>query len=325
MYQQSQGGKLNIFLYATVGIYRYTVLLLDVVLFLLKAIGEYIRLAYRSVNPRPLRDVSGDVVLVTGAGHGIGKELALRLADLGCLVVCVDREAETNRSTVDEIKEAGGLAWAFQCDVSKREEVAEMARLVREEVGDVNILVNNAGIMVIKQFLQQSNQEVQDTINVNLLGQVWVLREFLPSMIKMNRGNIIFMCGLPGHAGAPYMIPYSASKFAVRGMMEALYIELRQTHPGNRVHLMLVSPFIVETGMVKRPRIRFPNLLGTVTTASAAETIISSMRRRAAIVFIPEIFYYLSNVVRMLPAKVQLLITDFFDTGIDDGYDNADI
>ena len=54
--------------------------------------------------------------------------------------------------------------------------------------------------------------------------QVWVLREFLPAMVASNRGSIIFMCGLPGHAGAPNMVPYSASKFAIRGLMEALYI-----------------------------------------------------------------------------------------------------
>ena len=91
------------------------------------------------------------MVLVTGAGHGIGRQLALRLGALGCMVVCVDKDEETNRATAADIRAVGGVAWSFQCDVSLREEVAEMAGRVREEVGDVNILVNNAGIMVIKQ------------------------------------------------------------------------------------------------------------------------------------------------------------------------------
>ena len=80
-----------------------------------------------------------------------------------------------------------------------------MADRVRREVGDVNILFNNAGIMITKQFMQQTDDEIQSTINVNLLGQIWVLREFLPAMIKLDRGSITFMCGLPGHAGAPNM------------------------------------------------------------------------------------------------------------------------
>merc|ERR1712107_627275 len=167
--------------------------------------------------------------------------------------------------------------------------------------------------MITKPFLQLTDHEIENTINVNLMGQMWCLREFLPAMVNLNRGSVVFMCGLPGQAGAPNMLPYSASKFAIRGMMESLYIELRQTYPGNKLHLMLVSPFVVETGMVKKHRIRFPNFMGAVNVHSAAETICNSLRRRAAIVFIPDIMYHVSNLIRILPAKVQLLITDFFD------------
>lgn len=317
-----EGSGANLVLALSVQLYCHVVLALDILVFMLKTLGEYIRLTYRSIVPRPLRSVSGEVVLITGAGHGIGREVALKLGGLGAIIICVDINQESNRHTVLEIKDKGGVAWGFQCDVSKKEAVHELGRRVRREVGDVNILVNNAGIMVTKQFMQFSDSEIENTVNVNLMGQVWCLREFLPAMIKTNRGSIVFMCGLPGHAGAPNMVPYSASKFGIRGMMESLYIELRQNHPGNKLHLMLVSPFIVETGMVKRHRIRFPSFMGVVDAPTAAETICNSLRRRAAIVFIPEIFGYMSNLVRMLPAKVQLLITDFVDTGIDIGHED---
>ena len=104
--------------------------------------------------------------------------------------------------------------------MSDKEQVEAMADRVRREVGDVNILVNNAGIMINKQFMLQTDEEVLKTINVsalsltmchhslaqvNLMGQIWVLRQFLPAMIRMDRGSIVFMCGLPGHAGAPNM------------------------------------------------------------------------------------------------------------------------
>jgi len=311
------GGRSTIILSLCVIVYRHVILAFDVMVFCLKAVGEYIRLGFRSIFPRPLRSVGGEVVLVTGAGHGIGKEVALKLAGLGAILVCVDINEETCRNTANQIKEKGGVGWSYQCDVSKRESVKELGRRVRREVGDVNILVNNAGIMITKSFLQLTDREIESTINVNLMGQMWCLREFLPPMINLNHGSVVFMCGLPGHAGAPNMLPYSASKFAIRGMMESLYIELRQSYPGNKLHFMLVSPFIVETGMVKRHRIRFPNFMGVVNVETAAETICNSLRRRAAIVFIPEILYHVSNLVRILPAKVQLLITDFFDTGID--------
>lgn len=312
-----KGGRLNIILKISVIVYRHTILALDIFVFILKAIGEYIRLCYRSFKPRPLRDVAGEVVLVTGAGHGIGREVALQMAKLGSIIICVDKNIENNKATVAKIKCEGGFAWHYECDVSDRDQVGIMAERVRREVGDVNILINNAGIMINKQFMLQTDEEVINTINVNLMGQIWVLRQFLPAMVKMDRGSIIFMCGLPGHAGAPNMLPYSASKFAIRGAMESLYVELRQNYPGNQLHLMLVSPFIVETGMVKSSRIRFPGMMGAVDAPTAADKIVTNMRRRAAIVFIPEGLYYISNIVRILPAKVQLLITDFFDTGID--------
>ncbi|XP_023339978.1 epidermal retinol dehydrogenase 2 isoform X2 [Eurytemora carolleeae] len=315
LYQE--GGGANSVLRLSVIIYRHVILTFDIMVFFLKAVGEYFRLTYRYFVPRALRPVRGEVALVTGAGHGIGREVALKLGRLGAIIICVDINEESNRQAAKQIKAEGGVAWDFQCDVSNKEEVGELGRRVREDVGDVNILINNAGVMITKQFMEQSDLEIEKTVNVNLMGQLWCLREFLPAMLKLNRGSIVFMCGLPGHAGAPNMVPYSASKFAIRGMMEALYIELRQSYPGNKLHLMLVSPFIVETGMVKSHRIRFPNFMGVVDVPTAADTICNSLRRRAAIVFIPEIFYYVSSLVRILPAKVQLLLTDFFDTGID--------
>ena len=263
------------------------------------------------------REVAGEVALVTGAGHGVGREIAIQLASLGCKVACVDKDESMNACTVAMIKEDGGQAWGFVCDVSYKEEVFKMAAKVREEVGEVTILVNNAGVMVIKQFLEQSDAEVEDTVNVNLLGQLWLIRQFLPGMLRANKSSIVFMCGLPGYGGAPYMVPYSASKFAVRGLREALYVELRQTHPENQVHLMLVSPYCVDTGKGNKSRMKLPGLLPDLSVTFVASEIITAMRRGDNILFLPAVIFYISKLVRLLPAKVQLLITDLMDTGIE--------
>ena len=254
---------------------------------------------------------------MTGAGHGVGREIAIQLARLGCKVACVDKDESMNACTVAMIKEDGGQAWGFVCDVSYKEEVFKMAAKVREEVGEVTILVNNAGVMVIKQFLEQSDAEVEDTVNVNLLGQLWLIRQFLPGMLRANKSSIVFMCGLPGYGGAPYMVPYSASKFAVRGLREALYVELRQTHPENQVHLMLVSPYCVDTGKGNKSRMKLPGLLPDLSVTFVASEIITAMRRGDNILFLPAVIFYISKLVRLLPAKVQLLITDLMDTGIE--------
>ena len=86
-----------------------------------------------------------------------------------------------------------------------------------------------------------------------------MVRAFLPRMVEMDRGSVVSLCSIAGHAGAPHMVPYSASKFAVKGMMEALHQELRQELPDHKIHFMTVSPFIVDTGMIKGASIRFPS------------------------------------------------------------------
>ncbi len=86
-----------------------------------------------------------------------------------------------------------------------------------------------------------------------------MVRAFLPRMLEVDKGSVVSLCSIAGHAGAPHMVPYSASKFAVKGMMEALHQELRQEVPDHSIHMMTVSPFIVDTGMIKGAYIRFPS------------------------------------------------------------------
>lgn len=305
-------------------LYRWSILLYDIVDFFLKAILEYIRLAYRCVVPRTEKSVAGDVALITGAGQGIGRQLARVLGKLGTIVVCVDVNEETNLETVKIVQEEGGMAFGYKCDVSIREQVDNLAKAIRSEVGDINILINNAGVLYCRPFIQHTAQQIEKIVQTNLMGQLWILKTFLPRMIEMDRGYVVAMSSIVGHAGAPNMVPYSASKFAIKGMMEALHLELRQENPHHNIHLMTVSPFIVDTGMVKGAKVRFPGLLNVVSAEKAAEIIISQMRRNATIVFIPAIYYYIHNFVRLLPSQVQVLIMDFIDTGIDIHYDNCD-
>ena len=152
-----------------------------------------------------------------------------------------------------------------------------------------------------------------------------MLRAFLPPMLEMNHGSVVAIAAVCGHMGMPNMIPYAASKFGIKGMMESLYIELRQNYPKNKVHTMTVSPFVIDTGSVRGVKIRFPGLLNIVPVKDAAKQIISNLRRGHAIVFLPPIYYYIQLIVRLLPGRVQLLLLDFFDTGIDVDYDQVEL
>jgi len=243
---------------------------------------------------------------------------------LGAIIVCVDINETTNNDTVKMVQEEGNVAFGFQCDVSDCAHVESIARQIWKEVGEVSIVFNNAGVRLVRPFVQYTQAQIEKMISVNLMGQMWVLRAFLPQLIKNDRGSVVSVCALAGYGGFPNMLPFVASKFAMRGLMEGLYLELRQENPEHQVHLMTVAPFVVDTGLIQGSIIRFPGFINLVSSKRAAQIIIANMRRKEVVVFIPGIYYYIMNFMRILPLRVQLLMTEFIDMGLEINYDNHD-
>ncbi|XP_011862705.1 PREDICTED: short-chain dehydrogenase/reductase family 16C member 6-like, partial [Vollenhovia emeryi] len=173
---------------------------------------------YRLIVPIKKKSVAGEIVLITGAGHGIGKELAIGYASLGATVVCWDINEETNNETMNDIKKMGrDSVYAYRCDVTDREEVFKVSRKVKKEVGDVTILINNAGIAYIKPLLNQSFDEIQRVIDVNVIAHYWTLKAFLPSMIEKNHGHILAISSVAAFCSGLYGTVYCPSKSAVNG------------------------------------------------------------------------------------------------------------
>ncbi|EGI58184.1 Short chain dehydrogenase/reductase family 16C member 6 [Acromyrmex echinatior] len=107
--------------------------------------------------------------------------------------------------------------YAYKCNVADREEVLRVAKKVKEEVGDVTILINNAGIVFVKSFLNQSPDEIIRVIDVNVIAHYWTLKAFLPNMIKKNHGHIVAISSVAGLFIGCYGTVYSPSKFAIKG------------------------------------------------------------------------------------------------------------
>ena len=128
----------------------------------------------RACRPRSLPDFNSEIALVTGAGHGLGKQLAFRLAECGAKVVLWDINEENVRSVCDELNAQGQEAFAYRVDCSNREEIYAAADTVRKEVGNVSILVNNAGVVSGKGVLELSDSQIELTTKVNYLAHVWV-------------------------------------------------------------------------------------------------------------------------------------------------------
>jgi all-trans-retinol dehydrogenase (NAD+) len=289
----------------------------DVIVLIIQILYAFILSIGRLAIRKQPRSVRGDIVLVTGAGHGIGKELALLYASEGATVVIWDINEKNGSQTVKEIAQLGyPKAHFFVCDVSSRDDVLRVAEEVRHKVGDVTILINNAGIMPTHPFLEHTTDEIQRIMNINVMAHFWTLEAFLPAMKRHNYGHIVSLSSTAGLFGIPNLVPYCCSKYAVRGLMEALYQECR-TDKKNYIKFTSIYPYMVDTGLCKKPKIRFENLMPLVKPKEAALEIMNAQRTETNEVTIPRYLFGAHNLCRMLPLKAQLFIMDFIGVGLE--------
>ncbi|MBI4386568.1 MAG: SDR family oxidoreductase [Elusimicrobia bacterium] len=192
-------------------------------------------------------DLKGKTALLTGGAGGIGRAVASRLARAGTRVVLWDVQPQALQAAVEEISK-DGFARGYPVDITDRRQVFEAAERVRREIGLVDILDNNAGVVFGGDFLQCSEEQILKTLRVNVEAVLWCTRAFLPGMLQRRSGCIVMMASAAGMLGVPKMAAYSASKHAVIGFAESLRLELRgQGHDGVRV--LTVCPSFVKTGM----------------------------------------------------------------------------
>ncbi|KAL4703727.1 hypothetical protein ACJJTC_016734 [Scirpophaga incertulas] len=280
---------------------------------------ETMKAIYVWFMPPEPKDVADDIILITGAGHGMGREVAQRFGRLGATVVCVDINLDSCQETAAMIKQEKGKAFSYTCDVTDRAAVFKLAEQVQREVGDVTILMNNAGIMPCKSFLRQTEKEIRMMMDINVNGVIWTMQAFLPSMLESNKGHFVTMSSMAGMMGLRNVVPYCGSKFAVRGIMEGLEAELHEDPRNyNGIKFTTIYPTMVNTGLCKRPNIRFKSLTNMVEADYAADKIVDAIRRQYREITIPSDLYYLNRFVfRVLPYKAAIIIGDFLATGLD--------
>jgi short-subunit dehydrogenase len=190
-----------------------------------------------------LASYQGLRALVTGASSGIGRVLALRLAERGAHVALLARGADALERVATEIAQRGGEALALPCDVADPGAVARAATHAREKLGGVDLLVNNAGYGGHHRFLEWDLDDVENLMRVNYLGAVYCTKALLPQMIERGRGWIVFMSSIVGKIGMPDETAYSATKFAMIGLAEGLGMEVEDAG----VHVLSVCPGAVRT------------------------------------------------------------------------------
>jgi len=191
--------------------------------------------------------LEGKVAAVTGAGSGIGRAIALLFAKEGAKVAVIDRVTKTGERVAREIETGGGKSVFVEADVSKVADTQRMIRQVVKEFGGLNILVNNAGIELVRRTLETTEDEWDRVMEVNLKGVFFSSKAAVPEIIRAGGGSIINISSVNAVNGLPDLVAYSASKGGVLAMTIAMAKEL--TPKNIRVNAIL--PAAVDTPMLR--------------------------------------------------------------------------
>lgn len=231
--------------------------ILGFIISLFRVLFWYVEALYRQFVPPSMKPIDGETILVTGAAGGIGKEICRYIVQCGTNIKLViwDLHQTDLEKLAGELKSRGasGLKVVpMAVDISSRENIENACQQVKDTVGPATIIFNNAGIAPQGNFLQLTTDQIEKTIQVNLMSHFWIIRQFLPEMVAMNHGRIVNVCSMGGLKPATHSLPYFASKFAVHGYTESLKTELHLPYYNyDGIHFSTVYPYFVQTSLIK--------------------------------------------------------------------------
>lgn len=202
-----------------------------------------------------MKDFGGKTAVVTGAASGIGRGLALRCADEGMNVVVADVDEANLEETRKLVGERGAHAIAVPTDVSKAAAVEALADAARSEFGEIQLVFNNAGVLVPGCAWERSAEDWEWVLGVNVFGCIHGARVFLPILIEQGEpGHMVNTASVGGLLVGPFLSPYIVSKHAVVALTEAIHLELQAI--GARVSISCLCPGAVATGITSSERVR---------------------------------------------------------------------
>lgn len=241
----------------------------------------------------PMLPIDRSVAVITGAAGGIGRALALKLAGRGCALALADRDSTGLATVAAEARRLGVTVSEHLLDMADAAAIAKLPDAVLAEHGRVNLLVNNAGVALMGDFLQTTPDDFAWLFDINFWGAVRATRAFLPAMLREPAAQIVTISSIFGLVAPAGQTAYASAKFAIRGFSEALRHELETTgigvsvvHPGgvstSIAHNARVSPGI-EQADAERALKRFSKSLVTTPEAAAARIVTGILKREKRI------------------------------------------
>jgi NAD(P)-dependent dehydrogenase (short-subunit alcohol dehydrogenase family) len=268
-----------------------------------------------------MKTLKDKVVVITGAGSGIGRALAVEVARRGSLVAVSDVDEAGLAETVELVKAAGASeVRADRLDVADRAAFAEYALAVREHFGRVNVVVNNAGVTMTGDFEEITYDDFEWIMSINFWGVVTGTKEFLPHLIESGDGHVVNISSLFGLVSMPGQSTYNASKYAVRGFTEALREEMLVN--GRPVGVTCVHPGGIKTGISRNGRkvasldaeeldSLFEKKLARMEPSRAAEIIVNGVLGDKARVLVGLDAHLIHHAAKLAGSRYQDVVAIF--------------
>lgn len=237
-----------------------------------------------------MQSLKGKTALITGAGKGIGKAIAIALAQEGVDVGLIARTEKDLQAVAEEAKTSGVKTVVATADVSNIDEVNAAVAKITTALGKIDILINNAGTGHFAKFLDLSPEEWTNQVKVNLFGVYYTTRAVLPQMLERKSGDIINISSTAGKSGAAVTSAYSASKFGVFGLSESLMQEVRKQN----IRVMALAPSTIVTNLAQSANLITGDPERVMHPEDFAELVIAQLKLHPRI-FVKEASIFSTN------------------------------
>lgn len=207
------------------------------------AAGGWLAAHYLKSQYQKMR-LKGKVVLITGGSRGLGLVLARQVAEAGAKVAICGRNEETLQEASRDLSLRTGEHLAIPCDVTDRKQITDLVQKVTQELGTVDILINNAGIIQVGPMETMTEEDYERAMKVHFWGPFHLMNEVMPEMMKKKKGRIVNIVSIGGKVSFPHLLPYNTSKYALSGLSEGMAAELNK----HNIKVTTVYPGLMRTG-----------------------------------------------------------------------------